>query len=62
MDFGELQIEVDTHMEHNELTDANIVELVKQQEEVTGATEKLRTLGDLKGKICLLYTSDAADE
>ena len=46
-----LQVEVDTHMEHNELTDANIAELVKKQEEVTGATEKLRTLGDLKGKI-----------
>ena len=46
-----LQIEVDTHMEHNELTDANISDLVKQQEEVTGATEKLRTLGGLKGKI-----------
>ena len=46
-----LQVEVDTHMEHNELTDANISDLVKKQEEVTGATEKLRTLGDLKGKI-----------
>ena len=46
-----LQIEVDTHMEHNELKDANIVELVKKQESVTGATEKLRTLGGLKGKI-----------
>ena len=46
-----LQIEVDTHMEHNELTDANITDLVKKQEEVTGATEKLRTLGGLKGKI-----------
>ncbi len=46
-----LQVEVDTHMEHNELTDANIADLMKQQEEVTGATEKLRTLGGLKGKI-----------
>ena len=46
-----LNIEVDTHMEHNELTDANITELIKQQEEVTGATEKLRKLGGLKGKI-----------
>ena len=46
-----LQVEVDTHMEHNELTDANITELVKKQEEVTGATEKLRELGTLKGKI-----------
>ena len=46
-----LQVEVDTHMEHNELTDANIAELVKKQEKVTGATEKLRKLGGLKGKI-----------
>ena len=46
-----LNIEVDTHMEHNELTDANITELIKQQEEVTGATEKLRKLGGLRGKI-----------
>ena len=46
-----LQIEVNTHMEHNQLTDANISELVQKQEEVTGATEKLRTLGGLKGKI-----------
>ena len=38
-------------MEHNELTDANITDLVKKQESVTGATEKLRTLGGLKGKI-----------
>ena len=46
-----LQVEVDTHMEQNELTDANITELVKKQEEVTGATEKLREFGTLKGKI-----------
>ena len=46
-----LQVEVDTHMEQNELTDANITELVKKQEEVTGATEKLREYGTLKGKI-----------
>ena len=46
-----LQVEVDTHMEQNELTDANIIELVKKQEEVTGATEKLREFGTLKGKI-----------
>ena len=46
-----LQIEVNTHMEHNQLTDANISELVQKQEEVTGATEKLRKLGGLRGKI-----------
>jgi len=46
-----LQIEVDTHMEHNELTNSNISDLVKEQEKVTGATEKLRKLGGLRGKI-----------
>ncbi len=46
-----LQVEVDTHMEHNELTNSNIDDLVKEQEKVTGATEKLKTLGGLKGKI-----------
>ena len=46
-----LQIEVDTHIEHNELTNSNISDLVKEQEKVTGATEKLRKLGGLKGKI-----------
>jgi len=46
-----LQIEVDAHMEHNELTNSNISDLVKEQEKVTGATEKLRKLGGLKGKI-----------
>ena len=46
-----LQIEVNTHMEKNELTELDISELVKKQEVVTGATEKLRTLGGLKGKI-----------
>jgi DNA repair exonuclease SbcCD ATPase subunit len=46
-----LQVEVDSHMEHNELTNSNISDLVKEQEDVSGATEKLRTLGGLKGKI-----------
>ena len=46
-----LNIEVDTHIEHNELTNSNISDLVKEQEKVTGATEKLRKLGGLRGKI-----------
>ncbi len=46
-----LQVEVDTHIEHNELTNSNISDLVKEQEKVTGATEKLRKLGGLRGKI-----------
>jgi len=46
-----LSIEVDTHLEHNELKESNIAELIKEQEEVTGATEKLKKLNNLKGKI-----------
>ena len=46
-----LEVEVETHMEKNKLTEADISDLIKKQEKVTGATEKLRTLGGLKGKI-----------
>ena len=46
-----LEIEVDTHIERNKLTEADISDLLKDQEDVTGATEKLRKLGTLKGKI-----------
>ena len=46
-----LQVEVDTHMERNMLTEVDISNLIKKQESVTGATEKLRKLGGLKGKI-----------
>jgi len=46
-----LGVEVDTHIEKNELTQSDIDIIVKEQEKVTGATEKLRELGTLKGKI-----------
>ena len=46
-----LNVEVDTHLENNSMLEVSVSELVKQQEEVTGATEKLRELGNLKGKI-----------
>jgi len=46
-----LGIEVDTHIEHNEIKESNVVDLIKEQEKVTGATKKLRELGNLKGKI-----------
>ena len=46
-----LNVEIDTHMEKNELLDADIIDLTKEQEKVAGATEKLRELGTLKGKI-----------
>ena len=46
-----LSIEVDTHIEHNELKESNITDLIKEQEDVTGASEKLVKLNNLKGKI-----------
>ena len=46
-----LEVEVATHMEMNTIKECDIADLVEKQEEVTGATEKLRTLGDLRGKI-----------
>ena len=46
-----LEVEVATHMESNTITECEVSDLVQKQEDVTGATEKLRTLGDLKGKI-----------
>ena len=44
-------IEADTHIEHNELLESNIEDLVKEQEGVTGAGEKLVKLNTMKGKI-----------
>ena len=52
-----LQIEIDTHMERNELLDADIIDLTKKQETVSGATEKLRKFGGLKGKISQKVTT-----
>jgi len=46
-----LSIEVDTHLEHNELKTAHVSELIKEQETVTGASKKLKKLNTLKGKI-----------
>jgi len=46
-----LNIENDTHMEHNQLLESNIEDVLKEQEEVTGASEKLVKLNNLKGKI-----------
>ena len=50
-----LGIENDTHLEHNQLLESNVSDLLKEQEEVTDAGEKLVKLNTLKG--CLLYTS-----
>jgi len=46
-----LGIEVDTHMERNQFTEADISDLIKKQEKLTGAGEKLAKLNNLKGKI-----------
>jgi len=46
-----LGIEVDTHMEHNNLKETTITDLMKEQEKVTGEDDKLTKLNNLKGKI-----------
>ncbi len=46
-----LGIEVDTHMEKNQLIEADVSDLTKEQEKVTGATEKLRKMGTIKGTL-----------
>ena len=43
--------ESDEYVSQNEQLENNVFDLTKHQEEVTGATEKLRKLGNLKGKI-----------
>ena len=46
-----LSIETDTHIEKNELVEVDISDLLKEQEVVAGAGEKLVKLNNLKGKI-----------
>jgi len=46
-----LNIEVDTHMGHNQLKESTISDFIKNQEELSGAGEKLVKLNNLKGKI-----------
>ena len=43
--------ESDEYVSANEQLENNVFDLTKRQEEVTGATEKLRKLGNIKGKI-----------
>ena len=52
-----LGIEIDTHIEKNEMTEGGIKDLIDEQEKVTGATKKLRELGNLKGKISQKVTT-----
>jgi len=46
-----LSLESDTHMQKNSSIELDISELIKEQENVTGASEKLKKLNNLKGKI-----------
>jgi DNA repair exonuclease SbcCD ATPase subunit len=49
--IANLMEEVDIYMRENSLTEEKVFGFTKEQEYVTGATEKLRKLGNLKGKI-----------
>jgi DNA repair exonuclease SbcCD ATPase subunit len=49
--IGELLVEENNWMGDNEEKNRELVELQEKLESYTGATEKLRTLGNLKGKI-----------
>tara|TARA_Y100001938_G_scaffold20299_1_gene25588 strand:- start:3561 stop:5273 length:1713 start_codon:yes stop_codon:yes gene_type:complete len=46
-----LGIEVNTHIEHNELKEVAVAELMEEQSTVIGAGDKLVKLNNLKGKI-----------
>jgi DNA repair exonuclease SbcCD ATPase subunit len=46
-----LDAEVDIYMRENSSLEESIFKYIKEQEEVTGAADKLRKLGNLKGKI-----------
>ena len=46
-----LNVEVDTHMEHNQLKESTISDLMEQQKKVSGSDDKLVKLNNLKGKI-----------
>ena len=46
-----LGIEVNTHIEHNELKEVNVAELMEEQSTVIGAGDRLVKLNNLKGKI-----------
>jgi DNA repair exonuclease SbcCD ATPase subunit len=49
--ISQLLKEVDSYMLQNSITEESIFAYTKEQEEVTGATDKLRKLGNLKGKL-----------
>jgi len=46
-----LNLEVNAHLEHNQILESNVDDLTKEQETLIGASEKLLKLNTLKGKI-----------
>jgi len=46
-----LGVEIDTHIEHNQIIQSNIDDLTKEQEGLMGSGDKLVKLNNLKGKI-----------
>ena len=46
-----LSIEVDTHIEHNQMKESTISDLMEEQKKVSGSDDKLVKLNNLKGKI-----------
>jgi DNA repair exonuclease SbcCD ATPase subunit len=49
--ISSLMDEVDLHMKENSITEEDVFKYTKEQEIVTGSADKLRKLGNLKGKI-----------
>jgi len=47
----QLTVEADTHIEHNQLIESNVNDLIGEQEKVTGSGSKLKKLNNLKGKL-----------
>jgi len=47
----QLTVEADTHIEHNQLIESNVNDLIGEQEKVSGAGSKLKKLNNLKGKL-----------
>ena len=46
-----LKVEIDAHIEHNQLKESQVEDLTKEQETLIGSSEKLLKLNTLKGKI-----------
>ena len=49
--ISNLMSEIELHMKQNSITEEEVFKYTKEQEYVTGSAEKLRKLGNLKGKI-----------